>query len=96
MELQEAGPRLHMRLRRHQLAPPDLMQDALAQPRSKHKGKAHKNEAFDEVAGKVGRVYVPQQDLSALALAKGKGTKRERKDAAAARKRQRHAGAAAG
>ena len=87
MELQEAGPRLTLAVRRTRAAPPDLMREALVQP---HTGKRKKkNTSFEETDGAVGRIYMPEQDLAALALAKGKGTKRARRESAAERKAAR-------
>ena len=84
VELQEAGPRLTLAVRRTRAAPPDLMREALVQP---HIGKRKKkNTSFEETDGAVGRIYMPEQDLAALALAKGKGTKRARRESAAERK----------
>lgn len=82
--LEEAGPRLDLEIRRVHEAPPELMRDALKQPRL---GKVkQKNVGFDAVAGKVGRIYVPQQDVDTVALAKGKGVKRQKREVAADRK----------
>ena len=50
----------------------------------------------DALDGKVGRLYVPRQDLAGLALAKAKGVKRARREAAADRAADRAAAAAAG
>ncbi len=53
----------------------------------------------DNLAGKVGRIYMPPQNMDTLGLSKYKGTKRERResarDAAEARKRPRPAAKAA-
>ena len=54
----------------------------------------------DPLDGKVGRIYMPKQDVDGIALRKPKGLKRERREAAgtaAATKKQRRqdAGAAA-
>jgi ribosome production factor 2 len=43
--------------------------------------------------GKVGRIYMPKQQVDAMSLAKPKGTKRERREAAADRKSKRQKGA---
>ena len=50
----------------------------------------------DVLEGKVGRIYMPKQDVGSMALAKPKGVKRERRaaaaEAAAAEKQRREAG----
>jgi ribosome production factor 2 len=81
VELQDAGPSLDLAVRRTRAAPADLMREALIQPEMGK--KKQKNRDFEEVEGAVGRIYMPAQDLSTLALAKGKGTKRARREAAA-------------
>ena len=58
-----------------------------------------KNVGSDALEGKVGRIYMPKQDVGGMALAKPKGVKRERRQAAAeaaAAKKQRTAAAAGG
>lgn len=84
IELEEAGPAMDLTVRRVQEAPADLLKEAMKQPQlTKIK---EKNVGFENVEGKVGRIYMPKQDISDVALAKGKGVKRARRDAAAARK----------
>jgi ribosome production factor 2 len=87
VQLEEAGPQLDLTLRRTRPAPPDLQKEALTHP--KLGKKKQKNTGFEELEGKVGRIYMPAQDLSTVALAKGKGTKRVRRDAAAERKQRK-------
>ncbi len=58
-----------------------------------------KNVGSDVLEGKVGRIYMPKQEVEKMALAKPKGVKRERRAAAAeaaAAKKQRTADGAAG
>ncbi len=50
-----------------------------------------KNVGCDMLEGKVGRIYMPKQNVEGLALAKPKGLKRERREAAAARFEANHA-----
>jgi len=54
-----------------------------------------KNVGSDVLEGKVGRIYMPTQEVDNMALAKPKGVKRERRAAAAeaaeAKKRQKGA-----
>ena len=42
-----------------------------------------KNVGSDVLEGKVGRIYMPKQDVDGMALAKPKGVKRERRQVAA-------------
>lgn len=86
-ELEEVGPHLTLELRRTQDAPEDLMKDALKRPSIGP--KKQKNVGFDAVEGKVGRIYMPRQELAELNLVKAKGSKRAGRDAAQERKRQR-------
>lgn len=86
-ELEEVGPYLLLELRRTQDAPDDLMKEALKRPSIGP--KKQKNVGFDQVDGKVGRIYMPRQELSELSLVKAKGTKRQRQEAAQDRKQQR-------
>lgn len=81
------GPYLLLELRRTQDAPEDLMKEALK--RASTGPRKQKNVGFDEVDGKLGRIYMPRQELSELTLVKAKGTKRQRQDAAQERKKQR-------
>jgi hypothetical protein len=55
-----------------------------------------KNVGSDNLAGKVGRIYMPRQSVDTIALGKLKGTKREARVAAAERKAKRHGAAANG
>lgn len=43
-----------------------------------------KNVGSDMLDGKVGRMYIPKQDVGTVALKKMKGLKRERREEAAA------------
>ncbi len=55
-----------------------------------------KNVSSDSLAGKVGRIYMPKQQVDTMALAKPKGTKRERRQETAERKAKRHRAGAEG
>eukprot|EP00889_Picochlorum_renovo_P004398 jgi/Picre1/31428/NNA_006780.t1 len=65
-------------------APLDVEKEAMKQP--KLAPKKVKNVGSDSLDGKVGKIYVPRQDLDSIALNKMKGAKRERREAAAERK----------
>ncbi|EFJ42816.1 hypothetical protein VOLCADRAFT_107061 [Volvox carteri f. nagariensis] len=95
--LTEMGPRVAFSVRRYRLPPSDLQQDAMKQP--KLGKKKEKNVSSDALDGKVGRIYMPKQNMDTLGLSKYKGTKRERREgareAAEARKRPKAAKAAA-
>jgi ribosome production factor 2 len=82
--LDEMGPRCNLTLRRRREAPLDMEREAKKQP--KIAPKKVKNVGSDTLDGKVGKIYVPRQDLDSIALNKMKGVKREKRDAAAARK----------
>ena len=94
VDLAECGPRLDLEIRRSRLPASDLEKEALRRP--KLDAKRVKNVGADAVAGKVGRVYVPRQDVEALPLSKPKGLKRERREAKAGGKAAKVAVAAAG
>lgn len=81
-ELTEIGPSLDLKLWRHREASADLHREAHKQ--LKLTKKKEKNVSTDLLEGKMGKVYVPRQNLDAIALHKMKGLKRERQAAAAA------------
>ncbi|GIL86717.1 hypothetical protein Vretimale_19811 [Volvox reticuliferus] len=78
--LMEMGPRIIFSVRRYRLPPSDLQQEAMKQP--KLGKKKEKNVASDSLAGKVGRIYMPKQNMDTLGLSKYKGTKRQRRESA--------------
>eukprot|EP00877_Chromochloris_zofingiensis_P000399 jgi/Chrzof1/1035/Cz01g37260.t1 len=82
--LTEMGPSLDLRIRRHREPPVDLELEALKQP--KVTKKKEKNVGSDMLDGKVGRIYMPKQDVATLGLSKMKGLKRERREAKAVAK----------
>eukprot|EP01026_Neomeris_dumetosa_P067809 TRINITY_DN6625_c0_g1_i4.p1 TRINITY_DN6625_c0_g1~~TRINITY_DN6625_c0_g1_i4.p1 ORF type:complete len:366 (-),score=45.32 TRINITY_DN6625_c0_g1_i4:181-1131(-) len=82
--LSEAGPRADLTLRRVQHAALDLRREAMKHPRIAK--KPEKNITTTMLDGKVGRIYVPQQNLKEVVMKKSKGTKREIREQAAARK----------
>lgn len=79
-ELAEIGPRVDFSLRRSRPAPDEIQMQSMKQP--KLEKKKEKNVSFDSLEGKVGRIYMPKQDLDSMALNKMKGLKRERQNAA--------------
>lgn len=83
VELSEMGPLLDLAIRRHRAPPAELEKEALRKPKELHK-KKEKNVSSDLLDGRVGRIYMPKQDLGELALHKMKGLKRERRHAAEA------------
>ncbi|KXZ44234.1 hypothetical protein GPECTOR_70g464 [Gonium pectorale] len=91
--LTEMGPHMGLSVRRYRLPPSDMQQEAMRQP--KLGKKKQKNVSSDLLDGKVGRIYMPKQNMDTLGLSKYKGTKRERRDsareAAEARKRPKSA-----
>lgn len=96
MELTEMGPSLDLEVRRSRQPPPDLEKEACRQP--KLDKKKQKNVGSDVLEGKVGRIYMPKQEVDKMALAKPKGVKRERRvaaaEAAAAKKQRTEEGGA--
>jgi len=95
VELQEMGPRLDLELRRSRAPPPDLEKEACKQ--AKVAPKKQKNVGADMLEGKVGRIYMPKQDIQNMSLMKMKGLKRERREgraASSASKRAKKAGTA--
>ncbi|KAK9787729.1 hypothetical protein WJX73_008543 [Symbiochloris irregularis] len=82
VELEEMGPALDLALGRFKAASKELHKEA--HRRHKPTTKKEKNVSTTLLDGKVGRVYVPRQDLDSIALHKMKGLKRERQAAAAA------------
>lgn len=84
VELVEAGPCMDMVLRRSREPSADLRKEAMRVAPKSSKKKV-KNVSTDSLAGKVGRMYVPSQEVGEMALTKMKGLKRERREAAAAK-----------
>ncbi|KAL3686711.1 hypothetical protein R1sor_013020 [Riccia sorocarpa] len=83
VELVEVGPCLDFTVRRHRKPSVDLRKESMKAP-SKTAKKKVKNVKGDSLEGKVGRIYMPKQEVEGMALAKMKGLKRERRQAAAA------------
>lgn len=80
VELAEIGPSMDFSVRRSRAAPPDVQKQAMT---IKRKGRSkQKNVSMDPNLGKVGRIYMPKQEVAEMALSKPKGLKRERRDAA--------------
>lgn len=77
-ELHEMGPSMDMEVRRRHQASPDLEKEALSRP--KIAPKKEKNVGSDTLDGKIGRIYMPKQDVGTMALHKMKGLKRERRE----------------
>lgn len=84
IELVEAGPSLDAVVRRHRPPGEDLRREAMRTPKSLVQKKV-KNVSTDALAGKVGRIYMPKQEVGGMALSKMKGLKRERRQVAAGR-----------
>jgi ribosome production factor 2 len=84
IELVEVGPSMDMVIRRHREPSDNLKKEAMRIMPKTTKKKV-KNVSGDPLVGKVGRIYMPKQDVGEMALAKMKGLKRERREAAAAR-----------
>lgn len=81
VELTEMGPLLDLAVRRQRQAPVDVQREAAKKPKELKK-KKEKNVGSDMLEGKIGRIYLPKQDVGEIALRKMKGLKRERRQAA--------------
>ncbi|CAM6086697.1 unnamed protein product [Calypogeia fissa] len=82
ISLVEVGPSMDLTIRRHR-EPSDDLRKAATKTVSKTTKKKVKNVKGDSLAGKVGRIYMPKQEVGGMALAKMKGLKRERRERAA-------------
>ncbi|KAL6001413.1 hypothetical protein ACLOJK_007147 [Asimina triloba] len=81
MELVEVGPSMDFVVRRHRLPNDGLRKEAMKTASDKPKKKA-KNVSRDVLQGKIGKIYVPDQQVGGMALSNdAKGLKRERRDA---------------
>jgi ribosome production factor 2 len=78
------GPHLDLSIRRRKPPPVELEKEAMRQP--KVTAKKVKNVGAGTLDGKVGKIYIPRQDLDSISLNKMKGAKREKRDQAAERK----------
>ncbi|ESQ47457.1 hypothetical protein EUTSA_v10021169mg [Eutrema salsugineum] len=80
IELVEVGPSMDLVIRRNRLPNEGLRKEAMKTSKDKPKKKI-KNVDQDEVRGKLGKIYVPDQELQKMPLAdKSKGVKRERRE----------------
>ncbi|XP_020599936.1 ribosome production factor 2 homolog [Phalaenopsis equestris] len=79
IELVEVGPSMDLVVRRHRLPLEGQMKQAMkAAPTQPNKIK---NVSRDEIQGKVGKIYIPDQQVGGLALStKMKGFKRKRRE----------------
>lgn len=80
IELVEVGPSMDMMVRRHRLPIESLRKEAMrAAPKQT---KKIKNVSGDAVQGKVGKIYIPDQQVGGMPLSSDvKGLKRERRQA---------------
>ena len=79
VSLSEMGPSLTLTPRRFKRAPIDIAKAALiaVKDQTHLNPKSIKNVERDEIRGTIGKVYIPRQDISTMALAKMKGSKRK-------------------
>ncbi|KAL2323133.1 hypothetical protein Fmac_027512 [Flemingia macrophylla] len=81
MELVEVGPSMDFVVRRHRPPNESLRKEAMKTSREKPK-KKEKNVKKDELQGKIGNIYIPDQKIGEMAIPnKSKGVKRERREA---------------
>ncbi|XP_041998076.1 ribosome production factor 2 homolog [Salvia splendens] len=85
MELVEVGPSMDMVVRRHRQPDDSLRKEAMKMAPDSTK-KKEKNVVKDDILGKLGKIYIPDQKVGSMPLAnKSKGVKRERREAKAAK-----------
>ncbi|XP_062158629.1 ribosome production factor 2 homolog [Alnus glutinosa] len=81
MELEEVGPSMDFVVRRHRLPNDSLRKEAMKTTREQPKKKVE-NVSKDEIQGKIGKIYMPDQKVGDVALPNiAKGVKRERREA---------------
>ncbi|KAF8085356.1 hypothetical protein N665_0670s0004 [Sinapis alba] len=80
IELVEVGPSMDLVIRRNRLPNEGLRKEAMKSSKDKPKKKV-KNVDQNDVLGKLGRVYIPEQEVGKIPLPdKSKGVKRERRE----------------
>ncbi|KAH0868021.1 hypothetical protein HID58_075043 [Brassica napus] len=80
IELVEVGPSMDLVIRRNRFPNEGLRKEAMKSSKDKPKKKV-KNVDQDDVLGKLGRVYIPEQEVGKIPLPdKSKGVKRERRE----------------
>ncbi|KAL1802287.1 hypothetical protein ACET3Z_030934 [Daucus carota] len=81
MELVEVGPSMDLVIRRHRLADESLRKQSM-KTAPELKMRKEKNVSRDVIEGKIGKVYIPDQQVGSVPLPnKSKGLKRERREA---------------
>lgn len=81
MELVEVGPSMDLVVRRHRLPNDSLKKEAMKTASDQPKKKI-KNVSSDIVQGKIGKIYIPDQQVGNMPLSSDiKGLKRERREA---------------
>ncbi|KAK1434922.1 hypothetical protein QVD17_00677 [Tagetes erecta] len=85
VELVEVGPTMDLVVRRHRRPDESLKKEAMKVAPELVK-KKEKNVSKDAIAGKIGKIYVPDQQVGSASLPfTPKGVKRERREAKAAK-----------
>ncbi|OVA01706.1 Brix domain [Macleaya cordata] len=80
MELVEVGPSMDLVVRRHRLPNDGLRKEAMKTAIQKPKKKV-KNVSGDVIAGTIGKIYMPDQQVGGIPLSNNaKGLKRERRE----------------
>ncbi|CAH9090284.1 unnamed protein product [Cuscuta europaea] len=81
VELVEVGPSMDLVLRRHRMPDERLKKEAMKTAPGKAK-KKEKNVSKDTIQGKIGKIYIPDQEIGSVPLPnKARGVKRERREA---------------
>ncbi|XP_052208578.1 ribosome production factor 2 homolog [Diospyros lotus] len=82
VELVEVGPSMDLIVRRHHLPDESLRKEAMKTASQLAKKKKEKNVSGDAIQGKIGKIYMPDQQVGEQALPnRAKGLKRERREA---------------
>jgi len=74
VELEEVGPHFDFVIRRTKFAADDLLKESLKQPREVSVPRPKKNISRSVLGDRLGRVHVPRQELSGMAVRRFKGT----------------------
>ncbi|XP_042493402.1 ribosome production factor 2 homolog [Macadamia integrifolia] len=81
MEMVEVGPSMDFLVRRHRLPNDGLKKEAMRTATDRPK-KKEKNVSRDVIQGKIGKIYIPDQQVGGVELShKAKGLKRARREA---------------
>jgi len=83
VELEEIGPRMDLKERRHKIAADDTFKQALRQPKALKK-TTKKNQEKDELGTSFGRLHMERQNIGVLQTRKMKGLKSDKRKSSVA------------